>query len=371
MAAVKKGLLFIVTGFVLLFGFKLAAQAEESAAGTEPKYVIYVNRTENCITIMEQQPDGTETVVKVMACSCGIQGHRTPEGTFYTSDYYNWRLLVDGSYGRYAVRFNNRILFHSVPYTKKSPDALEWDQYNLLGENASLGCVRLAVEDVKWIFDNCKPGTRVTVYSGEEIVGGVTRPDSLKIAEDSPNRGWDPTDRTPGNPWFGSDGGTLPQTGTLKTFNYTAYADRYEDVRRAFGYDQKALYNHYITYGIYEGRVAEFNSGKGASSQTGTLKTFNYTAYADRYEDVKAAFGYDKKALYNHYITYGINEGRIAEFNSGKGASSQTGTLKTFNYTAYADRYEDVKAAFGYDKKALYNHYITYGIKEGRIAEFN
>ena len=303
MATKGKQLLFIAMSFVLFFGLKLSVRAEERAAGAE--YVIYVNRTENCVTVMQQQPDGTSAVVKVMACSCGKEGHETPEGTFRTSNYYDWCLMVDGSYGRYAVRFNKGILFHSVPYVQKKPDTLEWDQYNLLGQNASLGCVRLAVEDVKWIYDNCKPGTQVTVYSGKEIVGGVTRPDSVKIAEDSPYRGWDPTDLTPGNPWLGSDIGAFSSLGTLETFDYVAYADRYEDVREAFGYDKKALYNHYITYGINENRIAEFAP---------SADTFNYIAYADRYEDVRVVFGYDRTALYDHYITYGVNEGRIAEF---------------------------------------------------------
>lgn len=205
---------------------------------------------------MERQPDGTATVAKVMSCSCGTEGHETPEGTFRTSDYYDWRPLVDGSYGRYAVRFNNHILFHSVPYVQTSPDTLEWDQYNLLGKNASLGCVRLALKDVKWIYDNCEPGTQVTVYSGKKITGDVNRPDSLKIAEDSPCRGWDPTDPTPGNPWFGSDSGAVSRPVTLETFDYIAYADRYEDVREIYGYDKTALYTHYTTFGMYEGRIA-------------------------------------------------------------------------------------------------------------------
>ena len=297
MALTEKRLLCIVLSFVLLFGSKLSVQAA-SPASAGANYVIYVNRTQNCVTVMEKQKDGTETVVKVMACSCGKQGHETPEGTFRTSNYYEWCLMVDGSYGRYAVRFNKGILFHSVPYIEKSPDTLEWDQFNLLGENASLGCVRLSVEDVKWIYDNCKKGTQVTVYSGEEIVGGVTRPESLKIEEDSPYRGWDPTDLTPGNPWFSS------RLGTLETFHYVAYADRYEDLKKAFGYNRVALYNHYITYGIRENRIAEFDM---------SIANFNYIAYADRYEDLKNTFGYDKAALYNHYITYGVNEGRIAE----------------------------------------------------------
>ena len=46
-----------------------------------------------------------------------------------------------------------------------------------------------------------------------------------------------------------------------------------------------------------------------------TMDQFNYTEYADRYPDVKEAFGYDKEALYMHYILYGINEGRIATVN--------------------------------------------------------
>ena len=305
MAAIVKRLMFIVMSFAVLFGFKLTVHAEESAAGAEAKYIIYVNRTQNCITVMEQQPDGTEAVVKVMACSCGTEGNETPEGTFYTSDYYDWRVLVDGSYGRYAVRFNNHILFHSVPYIQTSPDTLEWDQYNLLGENASLGCVRLTVEDEKWIYDNCVPGTQVVVYSGEEIVGGVTRPGTLKIAEDSPYRGWDPTDLTPGNPWFGSDSGEFSRLGDQEAFDHIAYADRYEDLREAFGYDEEALYNHYVTFGINENRIVEFGP---------CMDNFNYIAYADRYEDLREAFGYDKAALYNHYITYGVNEGRIVEF---------------------------------------------------------
>lgn len=32
---------------------------------------------------------------------------------------------------------------------------------------ASHGCVRLLVSDAKWIYDNCKEGTIITVYEGE------------------------------------------------------------------------------------------------------------------------------------------------------------------------------------------------------------
>ena len=138
---------------------------------TRPNYTLFVNRALNCVSVVRTEEDGTVTPVKAMVCSCGREGHETPEGVFQTSDYYEWRLMVDDTYGRYAVRFNGKILFHSVPYIEPSPDTLEWEEYNKLGENASLGCVRLTAEDAKWIYENCKPGTTVVVYSDSETAG--------------------------------------------------------------------------------------------------------------------------------------------------------------------------------------------------------
>lgn len=231
------------------------AQSEDTTADTRPDYVIYVNTALNFITIRQQNADGTLTPVKAMVCSCGREGHRTPQGTFYTSDYYEWRIMVDDTYGQYAVRFNNKILFHSVPYVEASPDTLEWEEYNKLGESASLGCVRLSAADSKWIYDNCKPGTMVVVYADSEEVCELEIPVPIKITEDSPYKNWDPTDTDTNNPWLAEADGYLPFSGTIDEFDYMAYADRYPDLMEAFGYDKTALYNHYITLGIGERRI--------------------------------------------------------------------------------------------------------------------
>ena len=239
---------------LLFFIAANSVEAEEAPnIDTRPDYIIYVNRVLNCITVTQPVGDGTVIPVKAMVCSCGREGHETPEGVFRTSDYYEWRRMVDDTYGRYAVRFNGKILFHSVPYTETSPDTLEWEEYNALGENASLGCVRLSVEDAKWIYDNCKPGTTVVVYSDSETAGLLEKPTAIKIAEDSPYKGWDPTDIDINNPWLAE---AAMFVGTIDEFNYIDYADRYPDLMDAFGYDRDALYNHYITHGIREGRIA-------------------------------------------------------------------------------------------------------------------
>lgn len=249
-------------------------QTQTAPADTRPDYVVYVNRVLNCVTVKQQGDDGTLTPVKSIVCSCGREGCETPEGTFKTSNYYTWRKMVDGTYGRYAVRFNGSILFHSAPYMKETPDSLEWEEYNKLGQNASLGCVRMSVEDAKWIYDNCKPGTKVVVYSDAEETLALGKPSAAKIDTDSPNKVWDPTDTDSRNPWLAqSEEKTAPFTGTIDEFNYTAYADRYPDLKNVFGYDKEALYNHYITFGINEGRTAfsysevsySGNAGEGVS----------------------------------------------------------------------------------------------------------
>ena len=295
-----KKLVLISFSVLFLFKFDMLLQAKEPTQDLRPTYTVYVNRTQNCVSVMEQKADGTSVLVKAMTCSCGREGHETPEGVFKTSGYYEWCAMVDGTYGKYSVRFNKAILFHSVPYLKASDDTLEWDQYNLLGQNASLGCVRLSVADAKWIYDNCKVGTTVVVYSGDEIIGDAVKPATVKIPEDSPYRNWDPTNIHINNPWL------------VSGFDYMAYADRYADVKEAYGYDKTALFTHYVTFGISEGRIAEFNY---SPYEKDDLAKFDHVAYADRYADVKKAFGYNKIALYTHYITFGISEGRIAEFH--------------------------------------------------------
>lgn len=183
---------------IWMHGGMLTANAEEAKTA----YLIMVNRAANCVTVYEKDADGEFTVpVKAFVCSCGRKGHETPRGTFKTSDYYQWRMMVDGSYGQYAVRFNRKIMFHSVPYYTKNAGNMEWEQFNLLGEAASLGCVRLTCADAKWIYENCAVGTQVIVYDDAENPGPLGKPEEVKLAEENPMRVWDPTDTNSMNPW--------------------------------------------------------------------------------------------------------------------------------------------------------------------------
>lgn len=62
-------------------------------------------------------------------------------------------------------------------------------------------------------------------------------------------------------------------------------------------------------YNFISAQIAKYAGGAPAPSSI-TKKNFDAKAYADTYPDLKAAFGYDKNALWNHYISYGKAEGR-------------------------------------------------------------
>ncbi len=163
-------------------------------------YYIRVNRQLNVVYIYGIEDGEYKKLVKVFVCSAGVD---TPLGVYRTSNKYEWRLLVGNSYGQYATRITGHYLFHSVPYERQSKDSLKYWLYNRLGVNDSLGCVRLTVEDAKWIYDNCPLGTKVEIYNSGSLEG-ITKPSAQKIDSGDSRRGWDPTDPDPANPWKNS-----------------------------------------------------------------------------------------------------------------------------------------------------------------------
>lgn len=79
---------------------------------------------------------------------------------------------------------------------------------------------------------------------------------------------------------------------------------------------------------------------------------FDPKYYSNTYQDLKNAFGTNATNLFNHFCTYGMKEGRNASAN--------------FNVNKYKEYYEDLRNAFGNNLPLYYKHYITYGHKEKR-----
>lgn len=106
--------------------------------------------------------DAKSKLVQVFVCSSGIIGSDTPKGEYtikergysFFSDKYK-----EGAY--YWTQFKGNYLFHSVPFDKNQK--IETNEEQKLGTKASHGCVRLAISDAKWIYDNIPRGTVVVI----------------------------------------------------------------------------------------------------------------------------------------------------------------------------------------------------------------
>lgn len=161
------------------------------------KYYIKVNCKQNVVTIYKGAEDNLQPV-KAMICSIGTA--TPPNGKYALKGRYRWLKLYGGVYGQYSTRIVGSILFHSVPYKKKSASTLKYEEYDKLGTKASMGCIRLTVQDAKWIYDNIKDGTIVEFYSSSNP-GPLGKPTAMKISSYTNYRNWDPTDPNANNPW--------------------------------------------------------------------------------------------------------------------------------------------------------------------------
>lgn len=193
--------------------FKLLVKAkpkETTKKTSKKKYYIKYNKTLN--VVMVYGLDSENNYTKLIKNFVASGGDETPLGIFKTDAKAETLSLVGGVWGHYTVRFmkSRGMWFHSVPYFtkpsvgadgKKHWDNLEYEEYNKLGSLASKGCIRLAVIDAKWIYDNISNGTTVEIYESDVLPEGVVKPTPIKIDENSSNKGWDPTDPDPTNPW--------------------------------------------------------------------------------------------------------------------------------------------------------------------------
>ena len=171
--------------------------------GNHP-YMIRVNRSLNCVTVYTQDEYGNYSIpVKAMVCSTGREGHETPVYTYSMEWRAPWCYMVDGSWGQYAINLRyDGYMFHTICYYAQSPDTVMRDEYNLLGDYASLGCIRLQTVDCRWLYENCVDGTIVEVYEDPSSPGPLGKPEkAVEYISEEDDCGWDPTDPRPANPW--------------------------------------------------------------------------------------------------------------------------------------------------------------------------
>ena len=183
-------------------------------------------------------------------------------------------------------------------------------------------------------------------------------------------------------------------------FDAAFYANKYADLKKAFGNNEGKLLNHFITYGIEEGRQASptfnvkyymnrypelgrvlgsdpaqymryFLTTGMAQGQRGSAE-FDPVSYRLYYPDLRNSFGDNWKAYYTHYLRHGKKEGRLptgcSVMRNPTTVYNGVDYAPVYDFTYYTSRYSDLQKAFGYNDTAALKHFINNGMKEGRVG---
>ena len=131
------------------------AKAQSYSSNTN--WLILVD-TSRCLTSIYTGSRGNWSLNRRYVCSTGKAGTPTVLGEYQV--YGKGYSFGHGYTCYYYTQFYGDYLFHSSPYYVNSNQVMD----PTMGVPSSAGCVRLEIQNAKWIYDNIPYGTKVVTY---------------------------------------------------------------------------------------------------------------------------------------------------------------------------------------------------------------
>jgi lipoprotein-anchoring transpeptidase ErfK/SrfK len=104
-----------------------------------------------------------DEVLREMICSGGAPDSPTPPGEYVTTEKIEYAWIDRFGVGAYYwIRFFEDYLIHSVPFDENGEMIVE--EFEKLGNPASHGCIRLKLEEARWLYDSLPLGVKVIIY---------------------------------------------------------------------------------------------------------------------------------------------------------------------------------------------------------------
>lgn len=138
----------------------------DEAIGNWTRYKLEVSTANQRVYVYELNEKNQYEHIDTFICSTGL-GNSTPTGVFMntTEPLNRWHYFTKYEcWAQYAYRITGPYYFHSVIYSTNHESSIRMGSVYALGSKASHGCIRLRVEDARWIYQNCKAGTIVVIY---------------------------------------------------------------------------------------------------------------------------------------------------------------------------------------------------------------
>ncbi|MCT4593429.1 MAG: L,D-transpeptidase family protein [Anaeromicrobium sp.] len=139
---------------------KLEALINERDFTSKTNYYIWINTKANVVYVFEGE-NKNWNLTKTMVCTDGKASTPTIKGNFTITGRALWLTSYNGKVrAKYKVKFFGHYYFHSVLFDSRGKNIVD----SRLGQSLSHGCVRLSVDDAKWVYDNMNDGTGVYIY---------------------------------------------------------------------------------------------------------------------------------------------------------------------------------------------------------------
>ena len=138
----------------------MVSRAQGCSSAT--RWLILVDNTNNYLGIFSGSR-GSWNLEAYWLCTTGapssptVLGEYTITGRGYS---FNGALTLPAYTCYYYTQFYGDYLIHSVEYYQNTFDVLD----GRLGQNLSHGCVRLPIDQAKWVYDNIPNGTKLVSY---------------------------------------------------------------------------------------------------------------------------------------------------------------------------------------------------------------
>ncbi|OON92058.1 MAG: hypothetical protein ATN34_01240, partial [Epulopiscium sp. Nele67-Bin002] len=112
-------------------------------------------------TYVFEKRNGKWALIQNFLCSTGNNSTPTPRGLYQLQAYVYAFGMDKGYMCKYAVQIFGDYLFHSTLFD--TTGTYELEGRGVLGNRASLGCIRFSEEDSYWFYSNLPLGTTVWI----------------------------------------------------------------------------------------------------------------------------------------------------------------------------------------------------------------
>lgn len=124
---------------------------------SDTDYYIYTNLSKHSVSIFTGSNHNWK-LIKSFSCSVGKSSTPTIRGHFSVGDKGTYFVTDNGLICKYFTQISGNYLFHSILYDKNG-NVVD----SRLSANISHGCIRLALENAKYIYDNVPSSTSIWI----------------------------------------------------------------------------------------------------------------------------------------------------------------------------------------------------------------